>query len=248
MKATCRFIPVLVLAVVACTNPASAQAPAQPAPAQAAPAVPSGPFYAVTYFDVAPATVRKSLAQLRQYEAAARKADGNIELTILHELNRSGRLAIVEGWKDKAAFDANAGAMKALGDKLQGTMLTPFDGRTFVPLAVGKPGNGGLYVVTHVDVFPQGKDDAAGLIKSLIVASQGDPGLERFDAVVSDQHPNHFDLIVAFDDKKAEQAHTETDHTKEFRTKVAAFEGAYYDERLYEPIKEGKEKAPKEPK
>ncbi len=187
----------------------SAQAPAQPTPAQAAPspAPASGPVYAVTYFDVAPAASRKSVGLLRQYQAAARKADGNIELTVLHQVGRPGRFAILEGWKDKAALDAHAAAVKALGDKLQPAMLTPFDARQFVPMAVGKPGAGGVYVLTHVDVFPQGKDDAAGLIKSLIVASQGDPGLERFDALIWDGHPNHFHLIAAFDDKKAEQAH-----------------------------------------
>jgi quinol monooxygenase YgiN len=251
VKNAYRLVPVLVLGLFAWAGPAAAQAPAQPAPAPAAPspAPSSGPFYAVTYFDVAPAAARKSVGQLRQYQAAARKADGNIELTVLHELNRTGRFAIIEGWRDKAAFEANAGAMKALGGKLQPAMLTPFDERSFAPLAVGKPGNGALYVVTHVDVFPQGKDDVAGLIKSEIVASQGDPGFERFDALVSDEHPNHFDLIASWTDKKAEQGHAEADHTKTFRAKVAPYEGAYYDERIYEPIKEGKAaKEPKEPK
>jgi quinol monooxygenase YgiN len=255
MKTAYRLVPILVLGLFAWAGPAAAQAPAQPAPAQATPpAAPSpapatGPVYAVTYFDVAPAAARKSMGQLRQYQAATRKADGNVELTVLHELNRTGRFAIIEGWRDKAAFEAHAGAMKALGDKLQPAMLTPFDGRTFVPLAVGKPGSGGVYVVTHVDVFPQGKDDVAGLIKSEVVASQGDPGLERFDALVWDGHANHFHLIEAWTDKKAEQAHAATDHTKTFRAKVQPFEGALYDERIYEPIKEGKAaKEPKEPK
>jgi quinol monooxygenase YgiN len=247
MKAAYRFVPLILIGLFAWAGPALAQAPAQPAAAAApSPAPASGPVYAVTYFDVAPAASRKAAGQLRQYQAAARKADGNVELTILHEMGRTGRFAIVEGWKDKAALDANAAAMKALGDKLQTAMLTPFDTRQFVPMAVGKPATGGVYVLTHVDVFPQGKDDAAGLVKSLIVASQGDPGLERFDALVWDGHPNHFHLIAAFDDKKSEQAHAAADHTKTFRAKVQPFEGAFFDERVYEPVKEGKEA--KEPK
>lgn len=237
------LIPLLGLWLAFSATPALAQsAPAgAPAPAQAAPA--SGPIYAVTYFDIAPA--HKSLGPLRQYQAAARQADGNIELTVLHQVGRPGRFAIVEGWKDKAALDAHAAAVKALGDKLQGAMLTPFDSRQFVPMAVGKAGTGGIYVLTHVDVFPNHKDEAAALVKSLVDASRGDPGVDRFDALIWDGHPNHFHLIAAFDDKKAEEAHAEADHTKTFRTQVQPFEGAFFDERVYEPIKEAKEKEPK---
>ncbi len=53
-------------------------------------------------------------------------------------------------------------------------------------------------------------------------------------------------LIEAFDDKKAEEAHAAADHTKQFRAQVQPFEGAFFDERVYEPVKEGKEA--KEPK
>jgi quinol monooxygenase YgiN len=246
MKTLYRLVPILVLGLFAWAGPAAAQAPAQPAPAEPAPsapsATPSGPVYAVTYFDVAPAASRKAIAQLRQYQAAARKADGNIELTVLHQAGRPGRFAIVEAWKDKAALDARQAAEKELGEKLQAVMLTPFDSRQFVPMAVGKPGTGGIYVLTHVDVFPNHKDEAASLIKSLVDASRSDPGVDRFDAVVWDGHPNHFQLIAAFDDKKAEEAHAAADHTKDFRAKVQPFEGAFYDERVYEPVKEGKVK------
>lgn len=242
------LLPLLGLWLAFSATPALAQsAPAgpssQPAPSQAAPA--SGPIYAVTYFDIAPAAARKSAGPLRQYQAAARAADGNIELTVLHQVGRPGRFAIVEGWKDKAALDAHAAAVKALGDKLQPAMLTPFDTRQFVPMAVGKPGAGEIYVLTHVDVFPNHKDEAAALVKSLVDASRGDPGTDRFDALIWDGHPNHFHLINAFDDKKAEEAHAEADHTKTFRTQVQPFEGAFFDERVYEPIKEAKEKEPK---
>lgn len=243
MNAVYRLVPVLLFGLVAWAGPAAAQAPAQaaPAPGPAQPAPAAGPVYAVTYFDVTPAASRKATGQLKQFQAASRKADGNIELSVLHQVGRPGRFAIIEGWKDKAALDAHAAAVKALGDKLQPVMLTPFDSRQFVPLAVGKPGTGGIVVLTHVDVFPTHKDDAAALVKALVEASRTDPGVERFDALIWDGHPNHFHLIAAFDDKKAAEAHAEADHTKEFRAKVQPFEGAFFDERMYEPVKEGKE-------
>ncbi len=163
MNTVYRLVPILVLGLFAWAGPAAAQTPAQPAPAQAAPspAPASGPVYAVTYFDVAPAASRKSVGLLRQYQAAARKADGNIELTVLHQVGRPGRFAILEGWRDKAALDAHTAAVKALGDKLQAAMLTPFDSRQFVPMATCAQGfgarAGSVFVLTHVDVIPAGQ-------------------------------------------------------------------------------------------
>src|SRR5579863_7923614 len=105
------------------------------------------------------------MAMLRQFAATTRTGDGNTELTVLHELNRPGHFAIVEAWKDKAAADAHAAAMKALGDKLQPIVTSPFSARRFVELDVGKPAAdanlvSAIWVLTHIDVFPKGKDEA----------------------------------------------------------------------------------------
>src|ERR1700728_4366324 len=83
----------------------------QPARAQSAG---SPQIYVATYFEVAPTSSRKATGLLRQFAAATRKEDGNAELTVLREIGRPGRLAIVEAWRDKAALDAHGAAMKAL--------------------------------------------------------------------------------------------------------------------------------------
>ena len=233
-------------------SPAPAPAAPTPAPASATPsaaaaaapatsATTAGPVYVVTYFEVTPAGARKAAALLRQFADATRKADGNTELTVLHEIGRPGRFALVEAWTDKAALDAHATAMKALGDKLQAIFVGPFDPRQFVPLAIGatpaEASAGAIYVLTHVDVFPQGKDEVAAMIKQLAEDSRKDGGAVRFDAVVWDGHPNHFHLIEAWTDRKAFEAHQAEDHTKAFRAKLVPFEGALYDERFYQPVK-----------
>jgi len=211
---------------------------AQPAVAQ--PAQNPG-IYSITYFEVAAATSRKTIGLLRQFAAATRKEDGNAELTVLHEIGRPGRFAIVEAWRDKAAAEAHAPAMKALGDKLQPMFASPFEARQFVPLAVGPAAtadlSGGAWVLTHVDVFPAGKEEVAGLVKTLAEDSRKDQGALRFDATIWDGHPNHFHLIEVWADHKSRGAHVLADHTKAFRAKVTPFEGAFYDERLYEVIR-----------
>jgi quinol monooxygenase YgiN len=213
---------------------------AQPAQAQQ-PANAAG-VYVVTYFEVAPNNARKAAALLHQFAAATRKEDGNAELTALHEIGRPGRFAIVEAWRDKAALAAHGAAMKALGDKLQPIFASPFDPRTFLPMAIAAPPAGAdlgnaVYVLTHVDVFPAGKDDVAAMLKQLADDSRKDGGSARFDAVIQDEHPNHFHLIEAWSDRASREAHALTDHTKAFRAKLVPFEGALYDERIYEVVK-----------
>lgn len=235
--------PASPLPATANPAPAPAPEPAAPAPAPvAAAAPPAGPYYVVTYFNVEPKTVRKAAALLRQFAAATRKEDGNTELTVLHELNRPGHFAIVEAWKDKAAANAHGPAMRALGDKLQPITIVPFSSRPFLELDVAKPAadanlESAIWVVTHVDVFPQSKDEVAGMVKQLVADSRKDAGVQRFDALVWDGRPNHFQLIEAWADRKSLEAHTVADHTKAFRAKLTPLEGAPYDERLYEVVK-----------
>lgn len=229
---------VLVLAGLA--NPASPQTAAPASSNQAATATPG--VYTVTYFEVGPNASRKTAGLLRQFAAATRKEDGNAELTVLHEIGRPGRFALVEAWRDKAAFEAHRAAMKALGDKLQPFFASPFELRQFLPLSMGvRPKGsdlaGAIYVLTHVDVFPAGKDEVAALVKTLAEDSRKDGGVQRFDAVVWDGHPNHFHLIETWNDRATREAHVLAEHTKQFRVKVTPFEGAFYDERLYEVVK-----------
>jgi quinol monooxygenase YgiN len=212
----------------------------QPVRAQQPAASPG--VYAVTYFEVDPAAARKTEGLLRQFAAATRKEDGNGELTLLHEIARPGRFAIVEAWRDKAAFDAHGAAMKALGDKLQPVLASPFDARPFAPLSVAPAQTGAdlgrtTYVLTHVDVFPAGKDEVTAMVKQLADDSRKDAGMQRFDAVVWDGHLNHFHLIEAWSDRAAREAHALADHTRQFRAKLVPFEGAFYDERLDEVVR-----------
>jgi quinol monooxygenase YgiN len=204
--------------------------------------VPSAVIYEVTYFDIVPADYAKAVALLRPFAQATRKEDGNVEFTLLDEIGRSSRMAMIEAWRDKAAVEAHRAAVETLANKLQPFFAAPFDTRQFLPLLIG-PGTDNaklsstVYVLTHIDVFPAGKDAATGLVKGFAQASRKDKGVERFDALVWDGHPNHFHLIEAWTDPRADQAHTDADHTKTFRAKLVPFEGALYDERLYKVIR-----------
>jgi quinol monooxygenase YgiN len=219
-------------------GPAGAQAPTAPEA--------SGPVYVVTYFEVAPAASRRTAGLLRQFSGTTRKEGGNVEFLALHEITRPGRFALVEAWQDKAALEMHGAAMKALADKLQATFASPFDARQFWTLSVAGPAaatgadadrSGAVFVLTHVDVFPAGKDQVASLIRQEADDSRKDRDALRFDALVQDAHPNHFHLVEAWSGGPARAAHALADHTRQFRAKLVPFEGALYDERLFEALR-----------
>jgi quinol monooxygenase YgiN len=211
----------------------------QAAQAQTAP---SAAIYAVTYFDIIPSEIAKAVALLRPFAQATRKEEGNVEFTLLDEIGRSGRMAMIEAWHERAALEAHRAAVETLANKLQPFFAAPFDTRQFLPLSIGPHADNAklgsaVYVLTHIDVFPAGKDDATGLVKGFAEASRKDKGVERFDALVWDGHPNHFHLIEAWTDLRARQAHADADQTKAFRAKLVPLEGALYDERLYKVVR-----------
>src|SRR5438105_10512580 len=163
----------VALTLVAITGSAQAQAPTPgnaPAPAPS-PAPAAGPVYIITYFEVASPAAGKTVEQLRQFAAATRKEPGNNGFVALQELARPARFAMVEVWRDRAAVEAHAAAVNALRDKLQPVFASPFDIRTNSGLSVAGPVAGAepaalnpVYVLTHVDVFPAGKDQTIDLL------------------------------------------------------------------------------------
>jgi quinol monooxygenase YgiN len=203
----------------------------------------NGPLYTVVYFEVDPTEAAQTVAAARQYAEASGKEDGNLGFEMFQEIARPSRFAVVEVWRDKTAAEAHgkAAAATALGQKLQPAMIDGFGVRPHSGFEVAAPKGqipaGALYVVTHVDVFPAGKDQAAELVKAQADAARKDDGNLRYDVLQWDGHPNHFTLVEAWRDRKAFDTSAAAPHTKQFRQKLMPLEGALYDERLYQPVR-----------
>jgi quinol monooxygenase YgiN len=203
----------------------------------------NGPVYVVTYFDIAPPAAAQTPALARQWVEASRKEAGNMGFEVLEEIGRPNRLAILETWRDQQAYDAHGAAATtaAFRDKLQPLLIGGTGIRVFGGLSVAaptaRPGPRTLYVLTHVDVFPAGKDQAVGLVKALAEAGRKDTGNLWFDVLQQDGRPNHFTLFEGWRDRKAFDVSIMAAHTKEFRQKLNPLEGALYDERLYQAVR-----------
>jgi quinol monooxygenase YgiN len=204
----------------------------------------SSAVYVVTYVEVMPSGVTPGAALLRQYRDASAKEDGNLRADALQEIDRPNRFVVLEAWRDKAAFDAhgqNAGTAQ-FRDKLKPIADAPYDERITnelyaTPTQKGSPRlSAEVYVVTHVDVIPPGKDDCMAALKAMTTDTGNDPGNISYQALQQVNRGNHFTVVEAWTDRKAFDGHAMAAHTRAFRDRLSPNAGALYDERIYQPL------------
>lgn len=203
----------------------------------------NAPVYVVTHFEVAPPSAAQGADIARQYAEASRKEDGNLGFEIFEEAARPSRFVMLESWRDKKASEVHSASASAAAfrDKLKPLLIGSFGVRLYSGLSVAPPtvraGRAAVYVLTHVDVFPAGKDQAVELVKALAAAGRKDGGNLLFDVLQWEGHPNHFTLVEAWRDRKAFDASAMAAHTRDVREKLTPLEGALYDERLYKVLR-----------
>ncbi len=199
----------------------------------------SDPVYLVTYVELMPNAAASGAALLKQYRGEARKESGNLRLDVLVEIKRPNRFAIVEVWKSKAELDAHgrSAASAQLSEKLKALQDAPNDVRIdhALYLGRGKSDNrtGAIYVVTHIDVIPPGKDACMAALKTMSSDTANDSGNIGYDVLQQDDHSNHFTVVEEWTDVKAADSHAMAAHTRAFREKLIPIKGALYDERFY---------------
>ena len=202
--------------------------------------------YAVTYLDVGTTSVAQGLDLIRKLRDASRREAANLEFTILQETGRPNRFVIMEGWKDQAAFEAHdKGTAKAEFEAaLKPIRNSPLDRKMLQPFA-NVPARavpaGALYMVEHVDF--RGGDSAVGeaavaYVKALAESSQKEAGALRYD-IYRRPAPriNHYEVVAAWTDAKAFDAHETAANTLQFRDATAqggrVWRVNLYDQRLY---------------
>jgi quinol monooxygenase YgiN len=198
--------------------------------------------YLVTYVEVMPNEVADGAAVLKRYRDASRKEDGNLRFDALAEIARPNRFAIVEAWSSKAALDAHdrSAATVEFRDRLKSIADAPNDVRTTNALYSGRGARenhtGAIYVVTHVDVIPPGKDAAMAALKAMSVDTPKDAGNISYEVLQQANRSNHFAVVEEWADMKAADAHAMAEHTRAFRDKLVPVAGALYDERFYRAL------------
>lgn len=197
--------------------------------------------YIVTYIDVQPAATTKALTLLRHYRAASRKEEGNKEVDLGQEIDRTNRFVLIETWRDTASFETHgkSASTTQFHDALKTIHRSPYDQRVAHGFAVGPTSAGpcALYVVTHVDVTPPNQAPTEILLRQLAEESRKNSGSRRYDILQqSPPRTNHFAVVAFWQNRKLFEAHEETAHRLASHEKLAPMLGALYDERLYKPL------------
>ncbi len=98
--------------------------------------------------------------------------------------------------------------------------------------ATARAEDGGVYVVTYVDVMPSSVTGGAALIGQYRDASRKEDGSLRVEALHEIGRPNRFAIVESWKDKAARDAHVQAASTTQFRDKLKTIENAPYDERV----------------
>jgi quinol monooxygenase YgiN len=165
-----------------------------------------------------------------------------VRLETLQQRGRPDHFAVIEVWSDQKSLDAHQAApqTKQFREKLLRLQVSPYDERPHKGFDVGPTSNvaapGALYVVTHADAIPTGKDDAAGYLKALAEASRKENSNVRFEVLQQSSRLNHFTVVEIWKEPKGHDAHVTGAHTRQFRDNFQRTSGALYDERLYTAI------------
>jgi quinol monooxygenase YgiN len=199
----------------------------------------SDPVYLVTYVELMPNAAASGTALLKQYRGETRRESGNLRLDVLVEIKRPNRFAIVEVWNSKTELGAHgrSAASAQFSEKLKALQDAPNDVRIdhALYLGRGKSDNrtGAIYVVTHIDVIPPGKDACMAALKTMSSDTANDSGNIGYDVLQQDDHSNHFTVVEEWTGVKAADSHAMAAHTRAFREKLIPIKGALYDERFY---------------
>jgi quinol monooxygenase YgiN len=198
--------------------------------------------YVVTYIEVTPSAEAETAGLMRSVAAASRREPGNLRYDVLQHSERKSQFAILETWSEGKAFEAHRGgpAMKQFRAELDPLRVGFYDERLDNAIDVGPlpapARKDAIYVVTHIDVTGQFKDDAIVMMKKLAADSRREPGAERYDVWQQSNRLNHFTVCEIWKDQSALDAHGRAAPAREFREKIGRMLGALYDDRRYRDL------------
>jgi quinol monooxygenase YgiN len=201
----------------------------------------SQPVTIVTYAEVAPAKSAEARKLVLAYAAAARKADGAVQVDVGQRISDPGHFGIVEQWKSLAAKQAFASteATTKFRAALDPLRSAAYDERIHNALSVGpsKPApTGAIMVLTHVDVVPTQVDPGTAKVKAFVEEGRSASGNLRFDDVVQANRKNHFTVIEAWESASDKSAWISGKSARTFREELQPMGGALYDERVFKVL------------
>jgi quinol monooxygenase YgiN len=200
-------------------------------------------IYGVTNIDVPPSATSRGIALLKHYRDAALKQPGNHGVDLLQQVGWPNRFVIYEAWKDQSAYDANekAAHMSGFCDTLRSISNAPCDRHAYFVVSVGparvSAGANPIYMMLHLDVFPNQLQTGFVVAKQVAEAARKGEGNLRYDVVSEVSTPlNYMTVFAAWQNRKAFDDYEMSTYARQFRDKVGQLLGSPFDDRLYTPI------------
>ena len=203
-------------------------------------APPEGAVFAVGYVETQAKKADAGRAALAQYRRALEARPGCLGVELFAQADRLGHFAVVETWRDQAAFDGrDSAAKRELMEALAPIRVSDYDERPYKPLTLAPAKTSGAdarnaLVISHVDVAPN--TPAPMLLQELAAASRQETGNLRFDVLQHAMRGNHFTVIEQWRNQDALDAHVATPHARAYRDALQPLTGSPLDERVYAPI------------
>lgn len=197
-------------------------------------------IYAVAYVDVLPAAATTASIAFKKYREQSSKEAGYVDMAVLKQLDRAGRFAVIEVWRDQAALEAHGTSVdtQQLQKTLQPLRIGSYDQRLYKPLSTSaSPAISDIAIVTltHVDIAgPQ--RDSHDRLQQFAQDSRLDDGNQRYDVLQGSTRSNHFTIVAVWRNEAAYAAHAAAMHTRTTRNEIEPMTGSPIDERLYKLI------------
>ena len=199
----------------------------------------AGPFFAVGYVETLGTQADAGSAALARYRAAVEKQPGCVAVEVFAQTGRPGHFAVLETWRDQAAFDGRDAAPKRqLMSALETIRISDYDERPYKSLTLAPPKEAAdsraTFVIAHVDVAPN--TAAPMLLQQLAETSRQEPGNLRFDVLQHAMRGNHFTVVELWRNQDALDAHVGAPHARAYRDSLQPLTGSPLDERVYTAI------------
>jgi len=193
----------------------------------------------LTFIDVRADAQASAARALGEQALQLQKAQPQRRVLVLEELDRPGRLLLLES----TAVPQEASLAPLLPASLDAQLLAPPDRRVHAELAastdprarrvLAMAGAAHLYVIAHVDLFPPVGADAQRVLAELARAARGSTGNLGFEVWQQSGHANHFDLVSAWESLSAWERFRAQDAYRSFRQSIGARLGSPYVDREY---------------
>jgi quinol monooxygenase YgiN len=203
--------------------------------------------YELIYVEVSPTSICKAVVLLKQHAQAALRSPGNLGFLVLQRHPDTNQFVLVAQWNGNASLKAYQQALdtKQFRAKLSPLMIAPYDERANIDYQgnparaqaamAAAPANT-VFVLVHVDIAPEAKQQGARAISALTQQSQTVEGNYVFNVLNQSSHSNHFSFFEAWANPADFTEYKDQAFVRRFRETLMPIMGSIYEERIYSDV------------